>query len=180
MNRSRSPVDVKRIVAVVLLCSSLAMVFFVFYVLLSASDEDVGEETPTWWRGSSYAGVVVDIDRTRLILHVNGLAENLEFRLDGNTRFLVWGNTQVDPGVEVKVLFRTIRSEDTKILLARTVKVLRVESTPSASPSDEIEAQPSGAPSALPYGKSTTQPSGAPSARASSAPQPSASTRVTR
>lgn len=166
--------DVKRIVAFVLLCSSIGMVFFVFYVLLNTSDEDVGEETPTWWRGNSYGGVVVDIDKSHLTLHTHGSSENLDFKLDGNTRFVLWDNTRVEPGIEVKVLFRSIRSGSTSYLLARTVKVLRVDvtSSPSGRPSDGPEIDESGGPDDIPVESSGPQASDAPDAHVSGALQP--------
>ena len=160
--------DVKRIVAFVLLCSSIGMVFFVFYVLLNTSDEDLGDETPTWWRGNSYAGSVVDIDRNHLTVHTHG-GDNLDFRLDPSTRFLLWGNIRVEPGVEVKVLFRSIRAGNTSYLVARTVKVLRHDT--SASPS----AGPSSAASPAATGSPQPHSSDAPAAAGSTAPQPTAS-----
>lgn len=169
--------DVKRIVAFVLLCSSIGMVFFVFYVLLNTTDEDVGEETPTWWRGNSYAGVVVSIDKSHLTLHTHGSSENLDFKIDGNTRFVLWDNTRVEPGVEVKVLFRNIRGGDTSYLLARTVKVLRIDSTSAGSggPAGSSEANDAAGPKAAPSEEPQPTAPGAPNVSASTAPRAVAS-----
>lgn len=153
------------------------MVFFVFYVLLNTTDEDVGEETPTWWRGNSYGGVVVNIDKNHLTLHTHGSSENLDFKLDANTRFVLWDNTRVEPGVEVKVLFRNIRSGNTTYLLARTVKVLRIDATSAASggPTDGPDADEPGGPDGLPSEEPKAPASRTPNASAPRTPQPVAS-----
>lgn len=159
MDRSPRPVDVKRIVTYVLLGSTLGMVFFVFYILLGTSEDDMGDEAPMWWRGNSYAGVVVDIDDRKLVLHPHR-GDNMQFKIDGNTRFILRGNTRVQAGVEVKVLFRTIRSGDASFLLARTIKVLRTEA---------IRTSDGESPSAT--GSSQPTPGDAPSGNASSSPE---------
>lgn len=141
--------DVKRIVGFVLLGSALGIVFFVFYFLLSASEDDPGD-VPQWWRGTSYTGVVLKISNDSLSIDVRD-DQVRTFQLKPTTRFFLWGNDPVRPGMEVKVIYKQINSPQGQALEARDVRVLRGGASPNASPSPEnASPAPSGSPAASP------------------------------
>lgn len=156
MDRSQGAVDVKRIVAVVLLGSTLGMVFFLFYFLLGTLDDEEAIDAPPGWIGHSYSGLVVDITDDSLTLHTLN-RENLVFKLEPATRYVLRGNTPVKRGVEVKVLFRAVRGPEGTTMVARTVRVLNtgIEATrkPVPSPSTSPGVRPSRGPTATPEGE---------------------------
>lgn len=148
--------DVKRIVGFVLLGSALGIVFFVFYFLLSASDDDPGD-VPQWWRGTSYTGVVTKISSDSLSVDVRD-DQVRTFALKPTTRFFLWGNEPVRTGMEVKVIYKQINSPQGQILEARDVRVLRGAASPGASPA--VGGSP--AADASPAAPSSPQPSASP------------------
>lgn len=173
VNRIQGLVDVKRVVAFVLLASTLGMVFFVFFFLISSTDEDVPDDVPGW-RGNSYAGLVVDIDDGHLTVHTHN-GDNVHFKLDANTRYVLRANTPVKPGIEVKVLFRSVRGADgAAFMQARRITVLKTEEgspspssdSPSSSPRPSVSPEKASSPSpgaASPRGAASTAPSSPPS-----------------
>ena len=114
--------DVKRIVACVLLGCALGIGFFVCYFILARDSDDV-DDVPVWWRGSSYSGKVTQLSGTRLSLELT-TGEFRQFRLDSGTRYFLWTNQPVVPGLAVKVSFREIKASPQPYLLARTIRVL--------------------------------------------------------
>lgn len=146
--------DVKRIIAVVLLGSTLGIVFFVFYVLLGSGDDEDSGDAPMSWLGNSYAGLVVDIAPDHMMLHTRN-GDNIRFKFDANTRFILRGNSPVRPGIEVKVTFRTIhgKASEAASFMARTIRVLRegeIGGEPKSTPSFQPHAAPAKAPRASP------------------------------
>jgi hypothetical protein len=170
--RREDRLDVKRIVAFVLLASTLGMVFFVFFFLISYNDDDVPDEVPGW-RGNSYAGLVVDIDDRHLVVHTLA-GDNVRFRLDANTRYILRTNEPVRPGIEVKVTFRSIRGGEGQYMQARTVRVLKSEESPSPAGGESGEpGRPSSAPSRSGGPSSAPSRSGGPSSAPSRSGGPS-------
>jgi hypothetical protein len=173
-------VDVKRIVGFVLLGSALGIVFFVFYFVLSSSEDDPGDAPPWWTSGVSYSGTVTAITPENLKIKDRDNVDR-EFRIDANTRFFLWGNDPVRPGVSVKVSYKLIRDGDKSSMLARSVRVLKPGADASASPSPDASKQPSPAASVEPSPDATGKPSpdatGKPSPDATGKASPDATAR---